>query len=787
MEIGLPSRGKSFLALALLLIFSGQVQARSVALTRCRDPSGTRLGRTSADVLAKALEEHGVEVMGYARYLAEAHSRGVGARAMKRQSIRLLARELGLEGVVTCSVGIRNERFVISFSLFDPDGSPQLKRSFQLEAPKLSRAAADEVAALIDGKLAPSGDGAESIKAAPKEPARETVVRETAKAGTPAPPAVTLADDVRCQDPPEGMLCVPGGPAVIGSDDQTSAEKPRHEVFVPTFYIDTHEVTNARYRKCVKAGFCPRRVWSKKQRGLGNPDQPAAGVRWGMAHAFCVWAGRRLPTEAEWEKAARGGLQARTYPWGESPPTCNRSAYRGCDPAVTRPVGSFEPDSMGIHDMAGNVAEWVRDWAAPCHDGCEKACGRACLGPDPHGPCGGRFRCPGYSKRVVKGGSFSGPADEGRGSWREALNPSSSRPRIGFRCASSTARLTAWPPLALSDPLPEPPDPEPPTAEELRIFADVRDDDDIMKIVECDRPGMATKKCRDPMTYLKSNEERQHLWAPYIRNLGGGYVGIGSTQNYQLMAVARSRWAWLFDYDPKVVRLHYIIRAVVLESETPKEFVAAFLEKNLRRTLRLVRASLEGQPAEQKATARLLAAARNRLYWFYYRDRRPGGGYRRDFGWLRNSRHYKYIRTMFRQGRILIRKGNMLTDVVMPQIATSARKLKIPIRVYYPSNAEEKWSLTGQYKQNVLGLWFDERSMILRTLFSKRWHKREDSYWHYVVHGALAFQHTLLTKGYEYTTWFMEDRLPAGKTYISVIRLPGRTASVAAGRAVVKR
>jgi formylglycine-generating enzyme required for sulfatase activity len=148
-------------------------------------------------------------------------------------------------------------------------------------------------------------------------------------------------------------------------------ESPAHEVCVDPFEIDVHEVTFGAYQLCARTLAC-------KPSDLGSdvdfwgPDRPAAGVEWAAAKTFCEWIGRRLPTEAEWEFAARG-TDGRTYPWGEEQPECGRLAMKladekgACDRFGTKNVGSYEADRspFGLLDMGGNVREWVSDYYHP--------------------------------------------------------------------------------------------------------------------------------------------------------------------------------------------------------------------------------------------------------------------------------------------------------------------------------------------------------------------------------------------------------------------------------------
>jgi hypothetical protein len=568
------------------------------------------------------------------------------------------------------------------------------------------------------------------------------------------------------------MACVPGGPAVLGAPDRPE-ERPRLGVEVSTFYLDRREVSLAEYRRCVETGFCPAQapLPAALARQVG-PEHPALAVTWEGARRYCLWAGKRLPTEAEWEKAARGGPEGRVFPWGDEPPTCERAVVRGCSPGAPRPVGSLLAGPDEFLDLAGNAAEWVADWASPCRAGCAGACGAGCQGADPPGPCLGAPRCSGQTRKIIKGGSFAQPPEATRAAARLFLEPGRSLAGVGFRCASSGPRLTHWPPLALAEPLPPPPDPEPPTEAELAAFRMVPPDPDVQKIPACDRVGMATARCRDPMTYLNTNEKAHRVWRPFIQNLGGGYLGVGPTQNYHLIAAARSRWAWLFDYDPYVVHLHWLVREVVLLSPDPETFVQAFSAGAWQRTRAEVHRVMADRPAERARALRILDWAHGILHYGFKKSRGPERCPEPTFGWLCNPEHYAYVRLLFQQGRILAVEGNMLTGVVMPAVARAARALGVPLRVYYPSNAEEMWALPRRYCQNLRELPFDERSVVVRTASMGSRPGMNDGMWHYLVHGGQALQRGLGERHGFWVKWFLEERLSTEDPWVSVIRLP---------------
>jgi formylglycine-generating enzyme required for sulfatase activity len=168
------------------------------------------------------------------------------------------------------------------------------------------------------------------------------------------------------------MAYVSAGEFLMGAADSDSQafdnEKPQHTVYLDAFWIDKTEVTNAQYKKCVQARACETSNEAFNSR-FNSDNQPVVGVPWYNAVTYCQWAGRELPTEAQWEKAARG-TDGRIYPWGNQPATCdytvmNDGSGDGCgNGSAAWPVGSNPKGASpyGALDMVGNVGEWVADW-----------------------------------------------------------------------------------------------------------------------------------------------------------------------------------------------------------------------------------------------------------------------------------------------------------------------------------------------------------------------------------------------------------------------------------------
>jgi len=218
------------------------------------------------------------------------------------------------------------------------------------------------------------------------------------------------------------MVYVPGGTFQMGSNDGDSNEQPVHEVTLYSFWIDRTEVTNAQYARCVEDGKCstPSDL-SSYARDSYYVDYPVIYVSWDDANDYCTWADAQLPTEAQWEYAARGS-EGRKYPWGNEQPNAQLLNYNA-NLGDTSKGGSY-PDGaswVGALDMAGNVWEWVADWYGKYSSEPQE---------NPTGPSAG-------VTRVLRGGGWYGPEYLVRAASRYSVTPVSRLDLLGFRCVST--------------------------------------------------------------------------------------------------------------------------------------------------------------------------------------------------------------------------------------------------------------------------------------------------------------------------------------------------------------
>lgn len=252
-------------------------------------------------------------------------------------------------------------------------------------------------------------------------------------------PLVLFAQNKKETKIPEGMVLIPAGEFWMGSTeaeakntreickryfiikysgacpwDWLKGETPKHRVYLDAYFIDKFEVTSAHYKECVNVGKCSKPVAMNWYNDSSKANHPVVYVNWHQAGAYCKWLGKRLPTEAEWEKAARGE-KGNIYPWGNEF-DCNKSCSSAspCKQESTCAVGNFKSDvsPYGVYDMAGNVFEWVFDWYDRNYyaKSSEK---------NPEGPSNGQ-------SRVLRGGAWG----EGipiffRGAVRDADGPDS--------------------------------------------------------------------------------------------------------------------------------------------------------------------------------------------------------------------------------------------------------------------------------------------------------------------------------------------------------------------------
>ena len=386
--------------------------------------------------------------------------RAVGARSEAEAGLeawQVLATSAGLDELPSASQGLElleQARELLAEGRFE-ESTPELRRSAQqfsaavaegrrivaeLRAAEAERLAEEEPSAGADAPEATATDGSpttpgdeasEALAASVPEPAEEVaaaseVTSSAVESGRVEPPPVAAA-------PPDHeraaikLVLVPAGEFFYGCNAEgdracEEAEVQGRRIALAAFQIDRTEVRTEEYRACVEAAACtppaatPGCNWADPERA----DHPVNCVDWRQANAYCAWVGKRLPSEREWEKAARG-TDGRSFPWGNDLATCDHAVIAegelpGCGRDSTWPVGSRSEgrSPFGLFDMAGNVYEWTGDSVRD-----------------------------GGSQRIARGGSWRGESWTARSWSRAAFTAESRDPRIGFRCAQDDALFAA--------------------------------------------------------------------------------------------------------------------------------------------------------------------------------------------------------------------------------------------------------------------------------------------------------------------------------------------------------
>ena len=310
----------------------------------------------------------------------------------------------------------------------------------------VSRDASADIARRARLQSAPTGDADIARRARLKSAPTGYIVADSRYAVADSGPAVTA--DSRTSTDEENLILIPAGTFTMGSERRAADEKPMHKVYLDAYYIGKYEVTNAEYyafwvsdasRRHTPENFAHLPdIGEWPARAKQFPNHPIVGVSWHDAKAYAEWRGMRLPTEAEWEKAARGYTD-RTWPWGNAmEPYANTSAAEDGYENQLAPVGSFPRGKSyyGAMDMAGNVWEWTADWysdvyywrSLQANNNASRSAKRNPPGPDVG------------SWRVIRGGSYIDALPRCSTTFRFYLYPRLKTSFVGFRLAKTAEK-----------------------------------------------------------------------------------------------------------------------------------------------------------------------------------------------------------------------------------------------------------------------------------------------------------------------------------------------------------
>lgn len=269
--------------------------------------------------------------------------------------------------------------------------------------------------------------------------------------------------------------------------------------------------------------------------------------------------------------------------------------------------------------------------------------------------------------------------------------------------------------------------------------------------------------------YMWSNERRHDLFFRDLRDLQGGYLGVGGDQNYTLAAAAKSQVLWLIDLDAAVVNMHRLYAALLVSSPTIKEFLAQFGSRQ-KDAVHAAVAARYPDAAQQRAVLEIYHAYRDLLSSHL----RATSKRTRGSTWLSDAAKYQHLRELAVAGRIIPRVGDLTGPRTMLEIAETAKRTSMPVRVVYLSNAESWFRYGPEFRRNLAAMHFDDKSIVLRTVKSQLLSYPSSDIWHYSIQNAQHFAENLGRPPYRSVDVAMIDAVarPKQKAGLSHIGFP---------------
>lgn len=271
--------------------------------------------------------------------------------------------------------------------------------------------------------------------------------------------------------------------------------------------------------------------------------------------------------------------------------------------------------------------------------------------------------------------------------------------------------------------------------------------------------------------YPVTNEHRHDLFFPHVRDLGGAFVGVGTDQCYTLAAVQNAELVWIVDFDPLVSLVHRMYGVLVPASDDPAALVARFAPENEAATIALLREALAGDPRAGEV-AGAYRRNRERMHRVLRRaERNVRGGV--GASWLADPALYRRVRALHHGGRIIARNGDLTANGALRAVARAARRLEIPVRVLYLSNAEQFFRFGPEFRANLDALPTDTRSVVLRTFRERGAPYPPGERWHYMVQPVDDMRARIRENGYRHSREIVLDlmasRANLGQEGVSVV------------------